>query len=931
MFTLKNPEAKFPDLYPKVERKDPTVTEKGWDKVGDFVLRPKKDFMPQKGLQEKLCACRSNLIFICGEATSGKMQPYEAKILTPEGFTTMGELKVGSVISDTEGGRQEVLQIFEHGDKPVFKIRTDDDGYTEAGEEHLWFIRVSFKRKKCQYRVATTGEIIKILNAIPHDREPRNGEPTGIYLPLPSAVSFSGEASLPIKPYTLGVILGDGCTRTLNGKARFYTPDEEVVERVKRDGYTVNKMASDSYGWTIEGENIKENLKSLGLWNCLSYDKHIPQEYLRASVSDRLALLQGLMDSDGNAQNSRAEYSTSSKSLAEGVRELVWSLGGRCATTSRIPQYTYNGERRVGKTSYRLYVSFPKQSEVFSLSRKKRACASSRHQNYPLMREITSIEPAGTKQCRCILVSNPNHLYITDDYIVTHNTYAMMLKGLTGVDKQGFTGRFISVRLQDSKKGSSIFRDGVEVWGNFANCEYNSSDYPTFSWPQWNSNIQLIHSNFNVENPDEWKEFQDYAKKNQASYIAIDEATEITSFKMFAYWFSRNRDSSGMLPCMVLSFNPDHEHWTTQMLKDAGFLGEDWYLLPEMDGQTVYFYVQGDDAEHIIYGRTAEEVAERANIHISEQEKAAGVTIHQIVKTFTVFTGEAAGNLKLVSATQGQSIGNLHAVGGTQRSILKRAYFGPVEKEELNVTRQMIHNIFTNPQDEDEEMYGTLDVSGGKLESDDCPFIIWKGSQIIAIRFFRGNPKELVAWIDKILKEYGIPIENFAFDATGLGYYLTGYTNGQPVTANARAKQELDENGNPITVEQYFNLRSQLLGKTKVMLEKGEISCILDKSMVIPYGKKGQTRRLIDVLFDEMNVFRVTTRNKRIYYRSKEEYKAKFHSSPNIMDTISLFAIFKLVSRPKKTAAEKVDETSYSGIGKSFTHSIMPFRKTRRI
>lgn len=188
-----------------------------------------------------------------------------------------------------------------------------------------------------------------------------------------------------------------------------------------------------------------------------------------------------------------------------------------------------------------------------------------------------------------------------------------------------------------------------------------------------------------------------------------------------------------------------------------------------------------------------------------------------------------------------------------------------------------------------------------------------------------------MAWIDKILKEYGIPIENFAFDATGLGYYLTGYTNGQPVTANARAKQELDENGNPITVEQYFNLRSQLLGKTKVMLEKGEISCILDKSMVIPYGKKGQTRRLIDVLFDEMNVFRVTTRNKRIYYRSKEEYKAKFHSSPNIMDTISLFAIFKLVSRPKKTAAEKVDETSYSGIGKSFTHSIMPFRKTRRI
>ena len=72
-------------------------------------------------------------------------------------------------------------------------------------------------------------------------------------------------------------------------------------------------------------------------------------------------------------------------------------------------------------------------------------------------------------------------------------SYGMRLKGLQGVDKPGFTGRFISVRLQDSKKGSSIYRDGVEVWGNFGGCEYNSSDYPTFSWPQWNSNIQLIH------------------------------------------------------------------------------------------------------------------------------------------------------------------------------------------------------------------------------------------------------------------------------------------------------------------------------------------------------------------------------------------------------------------------------------------------------
>ena len=64
MFRLRNKDAKFPELYPKVERKDPTINDKGWDKVGDFILRDKIDFMPQKGLQEKYCASECNLIFL---------------------------------------------------------------------------------------------------------------------------------------------------------------------------------------------------------------------------------------------------------------------------------------------------------------------------------------------------------------------------------------------------------------------------------------------------------------------------------------------------------------------------------------------------------------------------------------------------------------------------------------------------------------------------------------------------------------------------------------------------------------------------------------------------------------------------------------------------------------------------------------------------
>lgn len=493
-------------------------------------------------------------------------------------------------------------------------------------------------------------------------------------------------------------------------------------------------------------------------------------------------------------------------------------------------------------------------------------------------------------------------------------TFAMYLKALGGIDKYNFTARLISVRALDSKKGSSIFRDGVAVCGNYANCEYSSSDIPTFSWIQWNSNLQLIHSNFNYANPAEKEQFEDYAKKQQASLIMIDEATEMKHFGMFTFWFMRNRDDSGMIPQMILSFNPLHTHWTTQMLNDAGYLTEDWYLRKDMIGKVRYFYNQGDSPSEIIWGNTREEVVERANLKLKPEDEAAGMTVYDYVKSFTVFTGTAADNRDLVNATGGQSVANLHAVGKTQRTVVGEAYFGPIENEEVNVNRLMVHNLWENPINDDENMYATMDVSGGSLESDNAPMIIWRGLQIIDIKFFRGNPRELVSWIDRQLKQYNVPIDHFAYDATGIGYYLRSYTSGRPITANKRCLIEYDENGNQVQIDEYFNLRSQLLGKTEVMLKKGEISIAVSKDAIIPYGKNNATRSLIDVLFDEINVFTTTTKNKKIYYRSKDEYKSKFHKSPDLIDALSYRAIFELDTRDRKQPKIQVGSSAYLGL-----------------
>ncbi len=493
-------------------------------------------------------------------------------------------------------------------------------------------------------------------------------------------------------------------------------------------------------------------------------------------------------------------------------------------------------------------------------------------------------------------------------------TYAFNLRQLYGIDKPGYSGVMISVRLQDSSKGSSIFRDANELFGGYAGCEVSSSGYPTFVWPQWNSSYRLVHSNFNVDNPPEWEAFKDYAKKVQAGYIAIDEATQIKQFKMFTYWFGRNRDSSGITPTMALSFNPDHDHWTTQMLRDGGYLTDDWYLRKDMNGVTRYFYVKGETPESIIWGDTPEQVAKAAGIILTEKEKKIGANVSTMIKSFTMFTGETADNTKLMYATKGQMLGNLHAMGGSQRDINKGAYFGPIDNEEINVNRQMIHDLWRNPVNGDENMYATLDVSGGNTDSDNCPMCIFKGNQLIAIKTFRGDPKELVGWIDSNLRQYNVPVSNFAFDATGIGNYLRAYTSGVPLTANRRPIQELDKEGNPVNLDAYFNLRSQLLSRLEVMLQKGELSFAIPEDMVIPYGKKGEMRRVKDILFDEMNVLIFEMRNGKRYARSKDEYKAKFKSSPDLFDTIMLFMYFFLDAKPKKQPSPQVADDAYDEI-----------------
>jgi replicative DNA helicase len=164
-------------------------------------------------------------------------------------------------------------------------------------------------------------------------------------------------------------------------------------------------------------------LEHYGLYGLSSLEKFIPDEYLYASVQERLDLLRGLFDTDGYVivpGGQTVEYSTSSPKLAEGVIWIARSLGGIVSKQERTPAYDYRGERRTGAPASRIRIWFP--NGIVPVSSNKHLARWNHESDRFLGRFIESVEPAGTKPCQCILVDTDDHLYVTSDFVVTHNT-----------------------------------------------------------------------------------------------------------------------------------------------------------------------------------------------------------------------------------------------------------------------------------------------------------------------------------------------------------------------------------------------------------------------------------------------------------------------------------------------------------------------------
>jgi phosphate starvation-inducible protein PhoH and related proteins len=433
----------------------------------------------------------------------GRSQTLDSNILTPTGWRKMGDIEVGDDVIGSDGKAVKVIGIFPQGKKKIYRLTMTDGSSAVACAEHLWTVKtMEDKRRNKDFRVLETQQMLGNF---------RRNHQYRYELPLVSAPVEFTKQYVPIEPYVLGLLLGDGCI-TDKTSPSFCTADAELIVALQTSlaGLTLNFRRKSAIDYIITNpfagkggyykqavrNPLTEALRELKLAGTNSATKFVPDIYLRNSADVRLAVLQGLLDTDGGPvrqknRSCRIQYVTTSEQLKNDVIFLVRSLGGvahwrRRKAEGRAPGFA-NG-RTVGyrNDAFVLDIRLPKGIEPFRLRRKAEIYRE--HGVGRPMRFIKNIEFVGEAETQCIAVAALDSLYVTDDFILTHNTLAdafiildeaqnttseqmkMFLTRIGFGSKAVVTGDITQIDLPRGQR--SGLKEAQEVLGNVSGIEF---------------------------------------------------------------------------------------------------------------------------------------------------------------------------------------------------------------------------------------------------------------------------------------------------------------------------------------------------------------------------------------------------------------------------------------------------------------------------
>jgi hypothetical protein len=358
----------------------------------------------------------------------GKAHPYNEIVYTPKGKKLWGDIKIGDLLYDENGGTTKVIDIPFNDVAPIYEVKFSNGETVRCSEGHLWEVKSHDDHDKTF--ILSTKELLskfrrpkKITPRAPKGYENNYTIINAIGVEMP-------KVNTNIDPYTFGLLLGDGCFRQplAQNRAYFTSSDEDFETYSKLVPYN-HKKGAGKYEYTFEIPKFGDYLKSVGLYMAKSEDKFIPDEYKYNSKEVRVNLLKGLLDSDGTATGGRIELVLTSKRLIDDVKWILSSLG-ISYTKERVKHtfyYDRNRNKVPCKNAYRL--SIFSNLELFNLNRKLALWRARSMSNYGQSKyrgiKIVDIRYIGEEKAKCVTVDSPTHKYLIGTFIPTHNSYSL--------------------------------------------------------------------------------------------------------------------------------------------------------------------------------------------------------------------------------------------------------------------------------------------------------------------------------------------------------------------------------------------------------------------------------------------------------------------------------------------------------------------------
>ncbi len=429
---------------------------------GYFIYDKQADYIRDLAFESRVAA-------VSGHKT-GKLLHPDTPIPTPSGMRRYGDLRVGDEVFSDTGCPCRIVGEVHWKNRPLMRVHFADGTWVDADEKHEWVVHTHKSRKRTWHPAVTveTHELLERLT-VPNGRG-KDGKPRQIpnfTVDLPGPLQLP-RRDLPLDPYVLGAWLGDGTSAGAS-----ITGLSEICGSLAAAGCAVgrrtpkknNRAAKIGIGKATARPHLRghrndvtDALRTLGVLN----NKHVPNEYLWASKEQRLALLQGLMDTDGHCdKRHRLQFCNTNKQLADSVLFLVRSLGIKARIHEK--RATLYG-RDMGP---KWHVEWGHPLAVFRLPRKLARLRTSWTQKANAHRRMAVVNVERLPDhvdSKCIEVDSPSHLYLCGESMVpTHNSMSYAIVAWWDAHLHG-NARVILTSASSGQVDAILWREIVTLW-----------------------------------------------------------------------------------------------------------------------------------------------------------------------------------------------------------------------------------------------------------------------------------------------------------------------------------------------------------------------------------------------------------------------------------------------------------------------------------